>query len=131
LTIPTDDELQFLTTTIKLEIPENVERDARAVAERTGSRIEDVLSEWLDRYAAELPLDLLSDERILELCDSQLPQSEQDELSDLLGQNRENTLSAEGQIRLDELMHTYRRGLTRKAEAHKIAVQRGLLPPLG
>jgi len=119
-----------MTTTIKLKIPDNVERDARAVAERTGSRIEDVLSEWLDRYAAELPLDLMPDERILELCDAQMPQDAQDELSDLLAQNRENSLSAEGHIRLDELMQVYRRGLVRKAEALKIAVQRGLRPPL-
>lgn len=119
-----------MSTTVQVKIPENVERDARAVAERTGSRIEDVLSEWLDRYAAELPLDLLPDERILELCDAQMPQDDQDELSDLLGQNRESTLSAEGQIRLNELMQTYRRELVRKAEALKIAVQRGLRPLL-
>lgn len=119
-----------MVTTITLKIPESVERDARAVAARTGSRVEDVLSEWLDRYAAELPLDLLPDERILELCDSEMSQRDQDVLSDLLGQNRENELSPEGQIRLDELMQIYRRGLVRKAEALKIAVQRGLRPAL-
>lgn len=122
--------MKIKATTIKLKIPDNVERDARAVAERTGSRIEEVLSEWLDRYAAELPLDLLPDERILELCDADMPQNEQDELSGLLVQNRENTLSAEGHIRLDELMRIYRRSLVRKAEALKIAVQRGLRPQL-
>lgn len=32
--------------------------------------------------------------------------------------------------RLDELMHLYRRGLVRKAQALKVAVERGLRPPL-
>jgi hypothetical protein len=117
-------------TIVTLEIPENIERDAREIAERTHQRVEDVLADWLSRVAAELPVDSLPDERILELCDMQMPPKEQLALSDLLARNREKPLSGVDAARLEELMQLYRRGLVRKAEAIKVAVQRGLRPPL-
>ena len=115
---------------VTLEIPEHVERDARQIAERTQRRIEDVLAEWLGRFADELPVDMLPDERVLELCDLQMTPEQQRELSDLLERNRENQLTDQEAIHLDELMQVYRRGLVRKAEALKVAVQRGLRAPL-
>ena len=54
----------------------------------------------------------------------------QAELANLLAHNREGTLNESGYQRLDELMQTYRRGMARKAHALKIAVERGLQPPL-
>ena len=119
-----------MNKTITLEIPEEIERDARAVAQQSGVRVEEVLTNWLERFASEMSLDSMPDDRILELSDMQMPVEQQDELSDLLEQNREATLDEQGRIRLDELMQIYRRGLVRKAEALKIAVQRGLKAPL-
>lgn len=58
---------------VTLEIPEEVERDAREIAARTQRRLEDVLTEWLGRFAAELPVDALPDDRVLELADMQMP----------------------------------------------------------
>lgn len=72
----------------------------------------------------------IADEQILDWCDMQMPDEQQVELSDLLGRNRENQLTANDAIRLEELMQVYRHGMARKAEAWKIAVQRGLRPPL-
>jgi hypothetical protein len=52
-------------------------------------------------------------------------------LSDLLDQSRENRLNETARARLEQLMQVYRRGLVRKAQAIKVAVDRGLMPPLG
>jgi hypothetical protein len=115
---------------VTLELPEEVARSAKHIAEKTHRRIEDVLVEWLDRTAAELPVDMLPDDEIVALCDLEMDADQNDELSDLLAHNRENHLSAEEQQRLDELMQLYRYGLIRKAQAIKTAVERGLKPRL-
>jgi hypothetical protein len=109
-----------------LEVPEEVAREAQAVADRTGQRVEEVLAAWLGRLADEMPVESLSDERVLELCNLQMTPDQQAELSDLLAANREHTLGGDQSVRLDALMQTYRQGLVRKAEALKVAAQRGL-----
>ena len=116
--------------TITLELPEALVIQAKDVATRTQRRLEDVLLEWLDRAAAETPLESLSDSQILSLCELQMAADQQEELSRLLALNREKQLSPAEQQRLDELMQLYRRDLVRKAHALQIAVQRGLKPPL-
>jgi hypothetical protein len=115
---------------VTLEIPESVERDAREVAARTQRRVEDVLTEWLERAVADLPVDALPDERVLELSDMEMPPEQQERLSDLLSRNRERQLSEPERQQLDDLLLIYRRGLVRKAQALQVAVQRGLRPPL-
>lgn len=115
---------------VTLHIPEKIEREAKAEAIRSKRRIEDVLQEWLERYADEMPVDSLPDDRVLELSEMQMPEYQQHELSDLLALNRENQLSSEKRKRLDELMRLYGQGMIRKAEALKVAVQRGLRHPL-
>jgi hypothetical protein len=111
---------------VTLELPEHVVRSARAVAERTHRRVEEVLKDWIDQAAAEVPVDCLSDEEILSLCDRQLTDQDQEELSGLLARNREGQLDNTDHARLDALMQVYRRGLVRKAQAWKVAVARGL-----
>jgi hypothetical protein len=113
---------------VMLDIPEDIAREARATAERTGQRVEDVLADWLGRMADELPVEALSDVRVLELCDLQMTPEQQEELSDLLNRNRESQLQGVDYANLEALMQLYRRGLVRKAEALKVAVQRGLRP---
>jgi hypothetical protein len=115
---------------VTLEIPDNVMREVRAIAERTGQNLEDVLADWLGRMADELPVEALSDARVLELCDLQMTPEQQSQLSDLLAENREGQLDKSRYEQLDSLMHLYRAGMLRKAEALKVAVQRGLRPPL-
>jgi hypothetical protein len=101
---------------------------ARAVAERTGRRIEDVLVSWIN--PDDSPEDL-SDEEVLALCDAQMSEDEQQQLSELLHRQREGLLGPADRPRLAELMDNYRRGLVRKARALQVAVSRGLRPPLG
>lgn len=120
-----------MVRSVTITINEDIERSARAEAARTGRRLEDVLAGWLDHYAADLPLDSLPDNRVLELSSAHMPEAQQRELSELLALNRENALDEHGRVRLDELMHVYRQGLKRKAEALQIAVRRGLHPRVG
>jgi hypothetical protein len=56
--------------------------------------------------------------------------NQNEELSDLLIRNQEEQLIETERQRLDDLMRIYRVGLVRKAQALKVAVERGLRPPL-
>lgn len=111
---------------VTLELAEHVVRSARAVAARTHRRVEDVLVDWIAQAAAEVPVESLSDEEILALCDMQMPTEDQEELSHLLARNREEQLDDTDRTQLDALMQTYRRALVRKAKAWNVAVDRGL-----
>ncbi|MBI3960426.1 MAG: hypothetical protein HY328_16555 [Chloroflexi bacterium] len=115
---------------VTLEVPEQVASHARRIATMTQRRLEDVLLEWLDRSAAELPVQYLSNEQILALTTEQLPQPLQNELSALLAKNRERLLQQHEQARLDALMTLYRQGMVRKAESLRVAVERKLIAPL-
>jgi hypothetical protein len=88
------------------------------------------LLEWLRCAATDVPVDLLPDEQVLALRDQQISEDEQRELSHLLARQREGSLDGVERRRLDELMHIYRHGMVQKAQALKVAVDRGLQPPL-
>lgn len=115
---------------VTLELPDEVAQNVRSFALRTKRRLEDVLLEWIDSAATELPVEYLADEQILALCDGQLEERLQTRLSDLLAANREGRLELTEQAELDRIMAVYRRGLVRKAQALKVAVERRLRPPL-
>jgi hypothetical protein len=84
-----------------------------------------------ERQAGSEPvLEALSDAELLTVCGRQLDASIQEELDDLLERNQEGALDDREGRRLDDLMRTYRAGLVRKAQALKIAVDRGLRPRL-
>jgi hypothetical protein len=83
---------------------------------------------WLERAAADPPVEDLPDSQVLELSQNQMRDDEQSALSDLLA--RQSELTETERTRLDELLAVYRRGLVLKARATKEAVSRGLLPRL-
>ncbi len=58
-----------------------------------------------------------------------MSEDQQRELGDLLARQREGSLDALAQHRLDELVDIYRRGMVQKAQALKVAVDRGLQLP--
>lgn len=120
-----------MSETITLEVPEALAHSARAVAARTHRRVEDVLAEWLERTAGALPIEALSDEQVLALRDLQMDDAEQAELGDLLGRQREGLLADAERARLAALLEIYQQGMLQKARALKVAVERGLQPPLG
>jgi hypothetical protein len=119
-----------MSETVTLEVPDQLEERARAVAAQTHRPLEEVLLEWLARVAADVPVEDLPDAEVLALRDLQMDKAEQAELSTLLARQREGELSESDRSQLDALMHSYRNGMMRKAHALKVAVERGLQPPL-
>ena len=113
-----------------LELPDELARRARTVAVQTDRSLEQVLVAWIDRAVPEPPLETLSDAQVLALCDSWMDPAQQEELSELLARHREGPLQGPEQDRLEELLRLYRRGLVRKGQAWKLAVDRGLKPRL-
>jgi hypothetical protein len=115
---------------ITIQVSDRVVRSAAHVAAQSQRHIEDVLADWLNQVVTELPVDVLPDQEVLALTELQLAPEQQAALGELLVQNREGTLDAQGQRRLDEMMRIYEHGLLRKAQALRVAVQRGLREPL-
>ena len=115
---------------ITIQVSDQVVREAASVASQTQRRLEEVLAEWLESIVTELPVESLSDSDVLQLTQLQLSGEQQSALSELLERNRENSLDEQNRRHLDELMRVYEHGLLRKAQAIRIAVQRGLLEPL-
>ncbi len=120
-----------MSVRVTVELPDELARRARAAAVHAQRDFEELLVEWIDRAVTEPSVEMLPDEQVLALCDSQLDERQQEELSDLLAGSREGTLASAERSRLDDLLRTYRRGLVRKAQALQTAVQRGLKSPLG
>lgn len=116
--------------TVSLDLPPDLAQRAAAVAQQTHRRVEDVLLEWLGRAASDVPIESLPDDQVLALANREMSQSEQRALSTLLARQREGALDEAARQRLDELMTSYRRGMVEKARALKVAVERGLRPPL-
>lgn len=114
---------------ITLTLPENLLNAAELQAQRDAKPIEAVLLDWMSQ-GADLPVEALSDTQVLELTRAQLSEEEQTRLSTLLEKQREATLVSAETSELAKLMNAYRRGLLRKAEGHKVAVERALIPPL-
>ncbi|PDW02274.1 hypothetical protein [Candidatus Viridilinea mediisalina] len=119
-----------MSETIILNLPDPLVARARAVATQTERHLEDVLLEWLDRAATDVPIELLPDAQILALRDDELSRDQQEQLSRLLERQREGLLTAPERVQLQELLGLYRRGMVRKAQALSIAVARGLQTPV-
>jgi hypothetical protein len=114
---------------LNLELPEDLARAVRSLAEATNRPLEAVVLDWISQAVAEPAVETLPDAAVLALCDATLEPAQQEELSDLLERSREGEIAPEDRVRLDQLMLNYRSGLKVKARAWKEAVQRGLRPP--
>lgn len=115
---------------VVISVRDEVLRTAAHAAEESQRQVEEVLADWLERAVMEIPVETLSDVEILSLADQQLKPEDQEALSDLLARSREGQLDTAGQEGLGVLMGGYERGLLRKAQALRVAVQRGLREPL-
>jgi hypothetical protein len=114
---------------ITIDLPPEVVEQIRLEATRQGLEPGPFLAGFLhDRFTdtQEIAVDRLSDAQVLALCDRMMTDDDQAEMSQLLEQHREGLLTETAQQRLDALMQIYRTGMVRKAEAWKVAVERGL-----
>lgn len=119
-----------MSRSVTLDLPDDLARRAQTIAAQTQRRMEDVLLEWLGAASTDVPVDQLTDAEVLALRDQEMSTAEQRDLSELLARQREGQLDEIARAQLDEVMGIYRRGLLRKAQALKVAVERGLQPPI-
>jgi len=119
-----------MSHSITLQVSDDALEQARDIAARSNQRVEDVLTEWIDRMVTDPPIESLPDDRVLAPANQRLDPERQKELSELLFDNREGTLDEAQRARLEETMRAYRRGMVCKAQALQVAVARGLVAPL-
>jgi serine/threonine protein phosphatase PrpC len=113
-----------MTQVLELTVPDELARRAETEAIRSSRSMQEVIVDWL--RAGSDDLNDLSDSQLLMVCDGLMNSLDQQELSELLDQNREGLLDASGRARLQLLMSSYQNGLARKARAWRMAVARGL-----
>jgi hypothetical protein len=120
-------EVKNMSELVTIEIPDHTAQVIREIAAQTGREADAVLYDLIEQSVSEIPLSRLSDEYILTLTETVMDDTAQVELNSLMDDQQQNRLDATSRQRLNELLHLYRRGLSRKTEAIKIATQRGLL----
>jgi ABC-type transport system involved in cytochrome c biogenesis ATPase subunit len=115
---------------VTLTVSENVWLYAKAVASRNKLRIDEVLSDWLEKVSNEIDVEKLSDSEVLALAELQMSPSQQILMDELQEENGEGALTIDERKQFDSLMEIYEDALLRKAQAFRVAVERGLMPPL-
>lgn len=115
-----------MSETVTLELPDDLAQKVRRFSAAHQRRLEDVVVDWIGRAVEEPGVESLFDDELLTLCDSQLDDDQQNELSQLLARQGAGELPVSDQQRLDELLGIYRKGLVTKARAWRTAVARGL-----
>ncbi len=115
---------------ITLTVPENVWFFAKAAANRSKQKIEDVLVNWIEKGSSEVDLEKLADSEILAFTKMKISPEKQERLSNLLFKNRESKLNKKEQEELDLMVELCELNNLKKAEAIQIAVKRGLIKPL-
>ena len=115
---------------ITLTVSDNVWLYAKAVATQNKQRIEEVLSDWLERVSSEIEVEKLSDAEVLALTELQMSPSQQTLMDEFQEKNGEGQLTNDEKKQFDALMEIYEDALLRKAQAFRVAVERGLIPPL-
>ena len=115
---------------ITLTVSDNVLFSAKAVATRNKRRIEEVLSEWLEKVSSEVAVEKLSDSEVLALTQLQMSPTQQKLMDEFQEKNGEGALTNDERRQFDALMEIYEDALLRKAQALRVAVERGLIAPL-
>jgi hypothetical protein len=118
---------------VTLNLPDNIYRSFKQLAERTSQPIGEVIAEKIqtDYWAADLEFENnisnLSDAEVLELANLKLSKQQDRRMSQLLENQRENRITTSEKIELEGLMGLYRMGNLRKAQGCLEAVRRGLI----
>jgi len=111
---------------VTLQIEDEILARALDIAGRSERELEDVLAEWLERYADDLPLEALSDEAIISLCDDDVNPMLKMEVRTLLLTEGSRELSIDENARLEDLLQRYRKMIVKRAKAIEISITRGL-----
>lgn len=115
---------------VTIKVSEQVWQRASIIAKQKHRKIEKVIEDLLEETVSETKVEDLSDAEVLALTELKFSPTQQKNFSRLLKKNREKLLNPKDKIQLDELMRIYENGLLRKSKALRVAVERGLIPPL-
>jgi hypothetical protein len=116
-----------MTESVNLRLHGPLLQQARELAAITDSTLQEVLLDWLNFSLAEQPLESLTDAQLLQVCGLEMPSPQKEQFNALL---MSKDLTSEQGEQLNKLRALYRLGLVRKAKATRLAVERGLTPPL-
>lgn len=124
-----------MSTNVTVNLPDSVCQNAQVWAEQTGRTLPDFLAEAIE--SSLLPLGNPSptihdwaDNEVLAAAEGTSSSEDHRRLSELLAQQRENTLDDQSRGELASLMQAYQERLVRSAHAWREAVRRGLRGPL-
>ena len=124
-------------TQVTLHLRDEVYQRAAMVADRSGRPVADVLSESIELSLNPLGVSGNGDnpaewtnEEVQEAATAKMPAKQDKRLSELLDAQQAGELTEADRAELTALMLTYQRGLLRKAQGLREAVQRGLREPL-
>lgn len=124
-----------MSTQVVLNLPENAFRSAMLLARGSQQSVQGVLTETVTQALTgwelwERSAATMTDQEILELCDSQMDSAQSDRFGLLLDKQQAGTLAPEERPELWTLTRIYQLGQLRKAEAQAEAVKRGMRPAL-
>lgn len=128
----------MMSTQITIRLPEDILKRAELLSMRTGRAVADVLSDAItlslnplgDRLEDERPLTSWTDKEVLAAAELQLPEADDERLSELLNRQQAGQLNDTDRPELTALMQRYQQGLLRKAVGLREAVRRGLCEAL-
>ena len=123
---------------VTLALPDNVFQHAMRLSHATKLNVSNILTDALaftlptleDAMSSETAIDLLDNESVIAVAESNMPAAKDARLSGLLYKKRENMLNVDEAAELLSLMLIYYSGWWRKTEALVEAVKRGLRPAL-
>ena len=118
---------------ITVDLPSKIYDEAERLANQTGQELEDILLAALeislptltDQLASE-SLESLSDDKLLELVNSQMSEHQNARMSELLAKQQDTQLDPFENRELAFLVYVYEEGSLRKIKAMTEAVKRGI-----
>ncbi|MGI9054177.1 MAG: ribbon-helix-helix protein, CopG family [Pyrinomonadaceae bacterium] len=118
---------------ISVKLPDNLYKNvshlARAKKKTVAEFVKNAVRKAVDEEAETLerPLADCSDEEVLFLANMKMSETENARMSELLGKQREETISPLERNELDALFRVYQVGNLRKSQGIYEAVERGLI----
>jgi hypothetical protein len=115
---------------ITISLPDKIFANVANFASKTHRRIDEIIVEKIERdFSPEIERPLLNctNAEVLALANMKMSEAENNRLSELFDNQREEVISPLERNELDALMRVYEVGNLRKAQGIVEAVQRGLI----
>lgn len=126
-----------MTIQVTLNVLDEQYRRAEQLAALTGRTVEAILTDRLNDFIPDYPLEhieeivkLLSDAQVLHLANSMMNTIQNQRMSELLEEQQAGQIDSIGRDELESLLKIYDRGTTIKSYALNEAIQRGLRQPV-